>query len=269
MMIEEIKAAAFKAEIEKAQQKMHGYKKEIERAQQKMHEYKKEIEKAQQKIHEYKKEIEKFASMPLTETQSDQAMRDTKILIPEIPGEWTQRTRSGHTNIWNDPFYKKNHGLPEVRMSPPRKGLYAERIDGAWYWVCGCEMCLQSGKSWSYVVCEEHDRCVTCRCTRDQLTEAPWGAKGGGWRCKPCDDTMKAEARAKALAAAAASGHSEDDCCYVAEVICPYCATRQRMENRQESEQDIECNTCGDLYDLEVEWSPTYSTSKSKPKAKP
>ena len=30
-MIEEIKAAAFKAEIEKAQQKMHGYKKEIEK----------------------------------------------------------------------------------------------------------------------------------------------------------------------------------------------------------------------------------------------
>lgn len=49
MMIEEIKAAAFKAEIEKAQQKMHGYK----------------------------KEIEKFASMLLTEAQSDQAMRDT------------------------------------------------------------------------------------------------------------------------------------------------------------------------------------------------
>ena len=79
-----------------------------------------------------------------------------------------------------------------------------ERIDGAWYWVCGCEMCLQSGKSCSYIVCEEHDRCATCRCTRDQLTEAPWGAKGGGWRCKPCDDTMKAEARAKALAAATA-----------------------------------------------------------------
>lgn len=66
MMVEEIKAAAFKAEIEKAQQKMHGYK----------------------------KEIEKFASMPLTETQSQRVARSNAALLARggrrIPGGYLQ-----------------------------------------------------------------------------------------------------------------------------------------------------------------------------------
>lgn len=195
------------------------------------------------------------------------ALRDTKILIPEIPGEWTQRTRSGHTNIWNDPWYKTE--LPEVRMNPPQKGLYAERIDGNWYWVCGCEPCLGSGKAHSYVVCEEHDRCVTCNCTRAQLTETPWGARDGGWRCKPCQGALDAKRKAEALEAAAAKGHSEDDCCYVDNIICPHCATEQSSDDRNKSDDGLECDTCGGLFDLEVDWSPSYATKKAKPKAAP
>ena len=40
--------------------------------------------------------------------------KDTKILIPEIPGEWTERTRSGSKCIWNDGWHGKPHrnGLP-------------------------------------------------------------------------------------------------------------------------------------------------------------
>ena len=33
--------------------------------------------------------------------------KDTKILIPEIPGEWTERTRSGSKCIWNDGWHGK------------------------------------------------------------------------------------------------------------------------------------------------------------------
>ena len=58
--------------------------------------------------------------------------KDTKILIPEIPGEWTERTRSGHTCKWNDGWHGKPHrnGLPYVELMAPEKGLYAERIEG-------------------------------------------------------------------------------------------------------------------------------------------
>ncbi|MGH8387906.1 MAG: hypothetical protein ACRESJ_20870 [Pseudomonas sp.] len=65
--------------------------------------------------------------------------KNTKILIPEISGNWRVRLRPGKTNIWNEARDGKPHrnGLPEVRLDPPETGLYAERIDGAWYWVSG------------------------------------------------------------------------------------------------------------------------------------
>ncbi|MGQ8875908.1 hypothetical protein ACUTR7_00240 [Delftia sp. NA_296.1] len=192
------------------------------------------------------------------------SLRDTKILIPEIPGEWTQRTRSGSTQVWNDPWHKT--GLPEVRMEPPTKGLFADRIDGAWYWVCACEKCLGTDKSYNYSPCEAHDRCVTCNCTRADLTEAPWGVQGG-WRCKPCQDRLDAARKAEALAAAEAKGHSEDDCVYTSDIICPYCATKQNSDDRHESAHGLECDTCGGKFDLEVEWSPSYTTTKARAQA--
>jgi hypothetical protein len=193
------------------------------------------------------------------------SLRDTMILIPEIPGEWTQRTRSGSTQVWNDPWHKT--GLPEVRMEPPTKGLFADRIDGAWYWVCACEKCLGTGKSYNYSPCEAHDRCVTCNCSRAELAEAPWGARDGGWRCKPCQEKLDAARKAEALAAAEANGHSEDDCVYTSDIICPYCATKQNSDARHESAQGLECGTCGGKFDLEVEWSPSYTTTKARAQA--
>ena len=135
--------------------------------------------------------------------------------------------------------------------------------------LCGCEPCLGSGKAHSYVVCVEHDRCVTCKCTRAQLTETPWGTRDGGWRCKPCQGALDAKRKAEALEAAAAKGHSEDDCCYVDNIICPHCATEQSRDDRNESDDGLECDTCGGLFDLEVDWSPRYTTKKAKPKAAP
>ena len=190
-------------------------------------------------------------------------LRDVKILIPEIPGEWTQRTRSGSTQVWNDARHK-NDGLPEVRLNPPRRGLFADRIDGAWYWVCACEKCLGSGKAFNYSPCDEHDRCVTCHCTRAELTEIPWGGCDGGWRCRPCQDRMDAERKATALAAAEAKGHSEDDCWATSKIICPYCATDQSDDDRHDSAKGLECGTCGGVFDLEVEWTPSYTTTKPR-----
>ena len=188
-------------------------------------------------------------------------LRDVKILIPEIPGEWTQRTRSGSTQIWNDSYYKTD--LPEVRLTPPRRGLFAELIEGAWYWVCGCQKCLGKPTEYSYIVCEEHDKCDTCNCTRAELTETPWGTSGG-WRCKPCQDRMDDARKTAALAAALESGHGEDDCFYTNEIICPYCASVHRDGDQNESASDLECGTCGGYFDLEVEWSASYTTTRCK-----
>ncbi|WP_238344635.1 hypothetical protein [Pseudomonas sp. SWRI81] len=51
--------------------------------------------------------------------------KNTKILIPEIPGEWTQLLRSGKTNIWNEARHGKPHtnGLPEVRLDSRNRAL--------------------------------------------------------------------------------------------------------------------------------------------------
>ena len=45
--------------------------------------------------------------------------KDTKILIPEIPGEWTVPTLSGSKCIWNDGWHGKPHrnDLPYVELT--------------------------------------------------------------------------------------------------------------------------------------------------------
>jgi len=187
--------------------------------------------------------------------------RDTKILIPEIPGEWTQRTISGSTMIWNDSWHKT--GLPEVRMKAPQKGLRAERIDGAWYWVCDCTKCLGTESIGGFYLCDEHDKCVECNTPRAALTDTPWGVRNG-WCCRPCMDAKKAAAKAEALARAAASGHSEDDCSYIDKILCPHCATEQSADDRYESADGLECDTCGGVFDLEIEYTPSYTTTKAK-----
>ena len=130
--------------------------------------------------------------------------KDTKILSPEIPDEWTERTRSDSKCIWNDGWHGKPHrnGLPYVELTAPKKGLYAERIDGAWYWAPGCAKC--TGSSERYSVCDMHDVCRLCSTHRSKLTETPWGHPNG-FTCKSCHDAEDAVAKAAALAKIAES----------------------------------------------------------------
>lgn len=193
--------------------------------------------------------------------------KDTKILIPEIPGEWTveQRTRSGHTCIWNDEWRnsRKENPLPEVRLEAPEQGLFADRIDGAWYWVSGCAKCTGSGEKYSYIVCDKHNVCEGCSTHRRDLTEIPWGTSTG-FMCKPCSNARDKIRRDEALAAAAEAEHSEDDCRYTDDILCPYCATKQCTDDRHESAKGLECDTCEGIFDLEVEYSPSYTTTKAE-----
>lgn len=185
-------------------------------------------------------------------------LKDVKIYIPEIPKEWTRRTRSGHTNIWNDSFHR--NGLPEVKLDPPTKGLYAELFEGGWYWVCGCNKCLENGEPYSYIVCEEHDRCNTCGTHRKDLTETPWGARDG-FQCKPCHQEEREEQKAEALRSAKKSGHSENDCYYTDEILCPVCATKLDNEDMHESgEHEAECDVCGTEFKVEVDYEVKYTS---------
>ena len=190
------------------------------------------------------------------------SLKDTKIFIPEIPVEWTQRTRSGHTNIWNDSFYRSE--LPEVKLEPPIRGLYAEKFDDGWYWVCGCSKCLKNNEKYSYIVCEEHDRCITCGTHRKELTEIPWGHPDG-FQCKPCRKSKDEEQKSKALREARERGHSEEDCCYTSEIICPVCATECSSDDMREAEEyEMTCDVCDTEFIVEIEYEVRFTSSLKK-----
>jgi hypothetical protein len=185
--------------------------------------------------------------------------KDTKILIPEIPGEWSSRMRNGHQNIWNE-------GTPnEVSLMPPEKGLYAERIDGAWYWVSGCSKCTGSGERWSYVVCDKHNVCIACGTHRSALTETPWGHPDG-FICKPCNDLKHEREKKDALDAAQLKGHSEEDCEFTSEIICPCCASTISSDDIHQSQKEMECDVCDAVFDVEVDYSVSYTTKLTKKK---
>lgn len=189
-------------------------------------------------------------------------LKDTKIFIPEIPKEWEQRTRSGHTNIWNDSWHK--NGLPEVKLDPPVKGLYAERFEDGWYWVCGCNKCLENNQPYSYIVCEEHNRCITCGTHRKDLTDTPWGHPDG-FQCKPCQASEHEERKQEALRLAKENEHDEWDCFREDKIICPVCASECSSDDMHESgEHETTCYVCDTEFVVEIEYEVKYTSSLKK-----
>lgn len=188
-------------------------------------------------------------------------LKDMKILIPEIPVEWTQRTRSGNTNIFNDGWH--GNGLPEVSLDPPIVGLYAERFEDGWHWVCGCHKCLGIKEFYSYIVCYDHDRCLTCGTHRTELKERSVWGHPDGFNCKTCVAKAKKERKREALKQAKENGHSEYDCQYTDKIICPRCASEYETdENHDQGEHEITCDVCDTKLELEVEYEPRYTTRK-------
>ena len=189
-------------------------------------------------------------------------LKNTKIFIPEIPKEWEQRTRSGHTNIWNDGFYK--NGLPEIKLEPPTQGLYAERFEDGWYWVCGCNKCLENNEKYSYIVCDEHNRCITCGSHRKDLTEVPWGHPDG-FLCKPCRAREHEERKQEALRLAMENEHDEWDCYREDKIICPVCASECSSDDMYEAgEHEMTCYICDSEFIVEIEYDVKYTSSLKK-----
>lgn len=188
--------------------------------------------------------------------------KNTKILIPEISGEWTERIRSGNTNIWNESRNGEPHrnGLPEVRLAPPEAGLFAERIDGAWYWISGCSKCNGDDKSYSYSVCDKHNVCQLCGTHRSKLTGTVWGRRDG-FACAPCQSREDEALKAEALAKVAENAYDEWDYRCQDECKCPHCATVIHIESEDYGDKNMECDTCGGMFELVTEYSVSFTTT--------
>jgi len=184
-------------------------------------------------------------------------LKDTKIYIEEIPKKWTNRLRSGHTNIWNKG--STNADIPEVRLAPPVKGLYAEKFDDGWYWVCGCHDCLENGKPYSYIVCEEHDVCIDCGTHRKDLSDIPWG-KPEGFQCKPCGEKEKQAKKREALQLAKLNNHDKWDCFNQDEIICPVCASVHSSDDIYEN-TELTCYICDTDFNVELDYDVKYTTN--------
>ena len=111
-----------------------------------------------------------------------------------------ERVRSGSTQLFrrkglDNKFTEESNA--DVVLEPPRPELYAELIEGQWYWVNGCAECNGKPRDWmTYVECEKHNVCRTCGVSRQQLKGAVMGGRNG-WQCRPCHIT-EAEINKKA-----------------------------------------------------------------------
>ena len=185
------------------------------------------------------------------------SLKDVKIPIPEIPAEWTRRTRSGNTNVWNDSFFQ--NGLPKVELEPPIKGLYAERFEDGWYWVCGCVRCLDS-KDWTYINCDEHDTCITCGTHRRNIKGTVWGHPKS-FECDVCKQKEKQQKKEAALARARELNLNEWDHYREDKIICPVCFSENSNDDMHESgEHDIECSICDTEFIVDIEYDPKYTS---------
>jgi hypothetical protein len=197
-------------------------------------------------------------------------MMNTNTVVSEIKDArltpTMERTRNGSQQLFREKakqcdraFTTKGNACAVIE--PPERHLYSELIDGKWHWVNGCAECNGNPRDWmTYIECDKHDVCRTCTTPRKDVASA-WGGKQG-WQCGICHDTEYQAAKKAALNRAKDIGHDEYDCLSESEIICPYCATKQSSDDRHESEKGVECHTCGGIFDLEIEYSPSYSTSR-------
>lgn len=174
------------------------------------------------------------------------------------------RIRSGTVQKFYPSTYNGSEKSILFTLPPPSKEMYAELIDGIWYWVKGCSKCEDSmnyGESHSYQVCHEHNRCVQCNTHREDLTETPWGHKDG-FICKPCSDKNDAKVREEAFKKVNSEDYDELDYIYNDTVVCPHCGSDNGTEqfDLDEIESEQECYVCKGKYKLTLNFTVDYST---------
>lgn len=214
----------------------------------------------------------------------NQDMKVGKINDPRIK-DYVNRTRSGRTQV----FYTGNdsrdwdryraeggnrnpgvemHDKPDtIKIEPPERHLYAELIDGEWWWLNGCAECNGRERDWmTYIECEKHDVCRTCKTHRSEITETPWGGKHG-WQCKPCADREHEEEKQAALAAMPEE-YDEWDYYHEDSVKCPHCNYEFEDsgdgELYEEGTTEKDCPRCDNTFELEVSISFNYTMKRKE-----
>ena len=164
------------------------------------------------------------------------------------------RVRSGQTQIFTDPDNGET-----MKLKHGKKSMYADLIEGKWYWIEGCGECRgeERGIRHTYIECEEHDRCRVCHTNRKDIKDIPWGGTKG-WICKPCQDEKD---NARREAAFEKLNGEEPDTSYEDEIICPHCGSEQSRDDIHESDPNMDCYVCGGEFSLEVDYTATYSTT--------
>jgi hypothetical protein len=125
-----------------------------------------------------------------------------------------------------------------------------------------CHVCNRTEPDWFNSRCEEHDVCLTCGINRKDLTETPWGAKGG-FICKPCEDQ-----RIKDKIEAWQSQDPEDiDLYSFDKIICPNCGHEHEADCDDsafyaDGTHDYDCAECNYKFEVETTISYSYETSK-------
>ena len=206
----------------------------------------------------------------------------SKILDTRLK-EYTQRQRNGATQVFYTGSdsrdldrYRKDvgnskhgvevHDKPDtIRIEAPESHHYAELIEGEWWWLNGCGECNGNDRGHpTYIECEKHNGCRTCKATRGEITETPWGGLNG-WQCCPC---ATAEHETKKAAALAAMPEEHDKWDYIGndEVKCPYCNLEIQDSGDGElytqGDQDIDCARCDNTFTLTTEFNPTYTMNR-------
>lgn len=180
-----------------------------------------------------------------------------------------QRVRSGETQLFRRNYSDRQFisgGNADVILQPPERHLFAELIDGVWHWVNGCAEC--NGKersSMTYIECEKHDVCRTCKTPRSRITAAPWGGRHG-WQCKPCAEREHEEEKSRALAAMPEE-HDELDYWHEDNPRCPYCNYQIHVEevgDLIDGEREQECPRCDSSFTIEAECSISYTTRRKR-----
>ncbi len=180
-------------------------------------------------------------------------------LTPEM-----ERIRSGRTQLFrrkglDNNFTSKDNA--DVILTHENKAMYAKLIDGKWYWVSGCAECNGKPRDcWgSYIECEKHDVCKICAKPRSDFKEAVWGGKDG-WKCNSCQEVLDAEVRRAAFEKLASKEYDEWDFRGTDNIVCPHCGSSYNHDCDIPEDKE-ECRVCGGEYNVEPEYSVTFSTS--------
>ncbi|MDO6406293.1 hypothetical protein [Pantoea phytobeneficialis] len=192
-----------------------------------------------------------------------------------------ERVRNGRVQQFGPRIVRAGKEIQpcDFSLQPAEKHHYALEIEGKWMWVNGCGHCNQNGEKMSYVVCDEHDRCQSCRVKREDATTIPprneWDSGGGVWgskdengvwgfTCHACHAAQEAEKRAEALARIVPDEDYDEWDFYSEDTAkCPWCSAKICTEESYDADgESHECVECGRSFSLTAEHSVSWTTKR-------